>query len=145
MSNRSPSGSRQVRRGDLAEQLPPELAPFLATDTEAKPIEIHESLRRVAEREETDVETAERHVRAARLPADLHAPLARGKRRSGGKATRMSLEELVGRVAELEGVDPEKAHDHVRAVLATLREALGDEFRDVYVQLPDEFEAVLTS
>jgi uncharacterized protein (DUF2267 family) len=212
---------------DLAEQLPPELAPWIASTGKPQRIDVDGFLRRVAKREGVDVETAERHARAvfealrrevtpdefedmvAELPKDyapllprgthievlgadaflrhvadraaideqaaeratdavletlaeriaggevddlitrlsvrLHPPLERGRERSGGKATRMSLDEFVRRVAEREGVDPEQAREHARAVLVTLREAVGDEeFRDVTVQLPDEYLTALT-
>src|SRR2546423_9481935 len=49
---------------DLAEQLPPELAPWLATTSGAERFDVDAFLRRVAGREGTDVATAERHVRA---------------------------------------------------------------------------------
>jgi uncharacterized protein (DUF2267 family) len=40
--------------------------------------------------------------------------------------------------------DLERVRDHVRAVLVTLREAVGDdEFFDVTVQLPNEYFSVL--
>jgi uncharacterized protein (DUF2267 family) len=41
-------------------------------------------------------------------------------------------------------MDVEQARDDVRAVMVTLREAVGDdEFFDVAVQLPREYDAVL--
>jgi uncharacterized protein (DUF2267 family) len=41
-------------------------------------------------------------------------------------------------------VDVERAQEHARAVLTTLREAVGaEEFVDVTVQLPDEYATVL--
>jgi uncharacterized protein (DUF2267 family) len=74
----------------------------------------------------------------------LHAPLRPGSERSRGKATRMSRDEFVTRVAERTGHSVEQARDHVRAVMVTLREAVGDdEFFDVAVQLPREYDAVL--
>lgn len=77
------------------------------------------------------------------LPVELHEPLRRGKERSGGKATRMSLDEFVRQVAELEGVDLDQAREYVQAVFKTLREALDErEFLDVTAQLPYEFAAV---
>jgi uncharacterized protein (DUF2267 family) len=213
---------------DLAEQLPPELAPWLATNSPAEPFDLDEFLRRVAEREGTDVATASPHAEAVftalgqavgadelddlaaelssdydpllprgrdvevmpaetfwqrvaeragldadgarraseavletlaeriaggevddlidRLPVALHAPLKRGRERSGGRATRMSVEDFVRRVAECEGVDPIHARAHARAVFVTLREAVGDdEFFDVTVQLPDEYLSALAS
>jgi uncharacterized protein (DUF2267 family) len=217
---------------DLAEQLPPEVAPWLATTDGANRFGVDEFLRRVAEREGTDVPTAERHARAvflalgravsrdeladlaaelpksyapllpagprievlsvdtflhrvadraglsedaarratdavletlaeriaggdvedllARLPVELHEPLRRGRDRTGGKAQSMSLEEFERRVAEREDAGAAEVElevrDRVRAVLTTLREAVGDdEFRDIRVQLPRQFDAVLAS
>lgn len=51
----------------------------------------------------------------------------------------MDLETFVGRVVERDGVPPEQARTHARAVLTTLREAVGEEFYDVTVQLPPEY------
>jgi uncharacterized protein (DUF2267 family) len=80
----------------------------------------------------------------ARLPTELHDPLRRGRERSGDQPVKMSLDEFVGHVAELEGSNPLDAREHVRAVLRTLREAVGDdEFFDVKVQLPQDYAAVL--
>jgi uncharacterized protein (DUF2267 family) len=74
----------------------------------------------------------------------LHEPLRRGSERSGGKATGMSLDEFVTRVGERTGHSLEQARDDVRAVMVTLREAVGDdEFFDVAVQLPREYDPVL--
>ena len=212
---------------DIAAQLPPELAPWLATDGGAEAFDVDEFLRRVAAREGVDLSTAERHARAvfdalgrtvsddeladmhaelpkdfgpliaeaerrfvrvlpaevflervadraatdatgarratdavletlaeriaggevgdllSRLPAELHAPLREGDALSNGAARRMSLDEFVRRIAEREGVTPGEAHEHARAVFATLREAVGDqEFLDVTGQLPREYAAV---
>ena len=74
---------------------------------------------------------------AARLPLELHPPLARGRASSPG-AVRMPVEEFVARVAEREGVTPDEAVAHTRVVLAVLREAVGDEFFDVVVELPND-------
>jgi uncharacterized protein (DUF2267 family) len=221
--------AERIAKGEaiqLAEQLPPELAPWLATQGGPEAFGVDEFVRRVAEREGVDVDTAERDVRAvldalaravspgefedtvaelprefvrllprgpyvetiptreivarvaerarvdtdtarraaeavletlaeriaggevddlvARLPVALHAPLRRGNERSHGAARRMSLEEFVQRVAELEGVPPSVAREHARAVMATLREVVGEEeFHDITVQLPDEYTVVL--
>jgi uncharacterized protein (DUF2267 family) len=213
---------------DVAHELPPEARQWLAGgDGGAEAFTVDEFLRRVAEREEADLETAERHARAVfvalmrnlsrqerrdmlselpkdfgRLLADAERPpapeplpadefLARvadraavdretaraateavlatlAERLAGGevddlaaqlsdelrqaleaaktrKAERMSLDDFVRRVAEREGVSPEQARDHVRAVFQTLREAVtGDEWADMTAELPDEYTPVLT-
>jgi uncharacterized protein (DUF2267 family) len=49
---------------DLAAELPPELAPWLNAPSEAECFDVDEFLRRVAEREDIDVEAAGRHARA---------------------------------------------------------------------------------
>jgi uncharacterized protein (DUF2267 family) len=212
---------------DLAAELPPELAPWLASDSNAQPFQVDEFVRRVAAREQVEPDDAERHARAvfealgrtvsedevadmaaelpkdfapliaeaegrfvrvwpaevflqrvadragldtdgarraadavlvtlaeriaggevadliSRLPAELHPPLRQGDAQSNGVAKRMSLEEFLRRIAEREGVTPTAAYEHARAVLVTLREAVGeDEFRDVVAQLPLEYAAV---
>jgi uncharacterized protein (DUF2267 family) len=213
---------------DLAEQLPPELAPWLATLGGAEPFGVDEFLRRVAEREGADVSRAERDARAvfaalgrcvrrrdelddvaselpkdfgplldelqqrvdhvvpaeefldrvadragldrdgarravdavletlaerisggevddviAELPAALHEPLKRGNALSNGAARPMSLDEFVRRIAEREGVVPDVALAHARAVFAELREALTEkEFLDITAQLPRDYAAV---
>jgi uncharacterized protein (DUF2267 family) len=217
---------------DLAVELPPELAPYLGRKGPAERFDVDEFLRRIAEREGVDVETAERHARAVfaalgqalsakeladleaelpkdfapllpagpaietlapeefvarvadragldeagawratgavletlaeriaggevddlivRLPVPLHEPLKRGRERSGGKAKRLPLDEFLRVVAAREGEeirapdDLERVRDHVRAVLRTLREAVGDdEFFDVTAQLPNEYFSVI--
>ena len=80
----------------------------------------------------------------ARLPIELHGPLQRGILRNGGRAQRMSADDFMQRIAEREGVTPAVAARHARAVLTTLREAVGDdEFFDVTVQLPPDLAAAL--
>lgn len=213
---------------DLLEQLPAEMKPWVHTKSDAARFDVDEFLRRVAEREGVDVETAERHARAVffalgqtvsadeiadiaeelpqdfepliaeaqrrfygvvpaeeflarvaertgldpdaarrateavlevlaeriaggevddlipRLPLALHDPLRRGRAASGGDARRMPLDRFLGRIAELEGVDPFEASEHARAVFAALREAVGDdEFFDVTVQLPPDYGVLL--
>jgi uncharacterized protein (DUF2267 family) len=212
----------------LAEQLPPELSPWLNSDTHSEPFDVDEFLRRVAAREEVDLPTAERDARIVlaalslavrprelrdvaselsksfapllprgpyievlpadeivrrvarrsglddaaarraveavlttlgerlaggevddlitRLPLALHAPLKAGRARSGGVARRMSFDEFARCVAEREGTSPLVARQHAAAVLATLREAIGDdEFFDVTAQLPDDYVRALVS
>jgi pyruvate dehydrogenase (quinone) len=79
---------------------------------------------------------------AAQLSDELRQALERAKTR---KAERMSLDDFVHRVAEREGVSPEQAREHVRAVFQTLREAVtGDEWADMTADLPDEYRPLLT-
>jgi uncharacterized protein (DUF2267 family) len=76
---------------------------------------------------------------AAQLPKKLQAPL-RPRRET---AERISLAEFTRRVAERAGVDEEAAANGVRAVFATLREAVtGGEFEDLVAQLPSDFATV---
>lgn len=218
---------------DIAEQLPGDLGKWLAAANGAQPFHVDEFLRRIAEREEVDLDTAERHARAvftaiarsvsvdeledlaaelpkdfqpllsaaeseaaklqpaevvppeeffervanragldrdraeraaeavlaalgerigggevedlaALLPAPLRGALEQGNARTGGKATRMSLDDFVSRVAELEDVSTEAAREHARAVFRTLREAISKkEFGDTMAQLPDEYRELL--
>ncbi len=211
---------------DLAARLPPEVAPWMATTDPAQRLSLEEFIRRVAEREGTDLPTAERDARAvfsalalavgedewrdmvsqlpseyavllprgpyveawraerligrvaertgldeeaarrateatlealaerisggevedlkARLPVELHPALDRGDTESNHAARRMSLERFIERIAQREGLHPADALEHARGVLATLREAVGDEeFFDVTVQLPREYDVVL--
>jgi uncharacterized protein (DUF2267 family) len=116
----------------------------------------------VAQRAELDREGAERATDAvlevlgdrisagqvddlmAQLPYQLHPALERGVARSHGAARPLSVQEFVEEVAELEGVDPDTAYEHTRAVLAALREAVTDkEFYDMTAQLPNDYAELL--
>jgi uncharacterized protein (DUF2267 family) len=56
----------------------------------------------------------------------------------------MSLEVFVARIAEREGVPPEVARGHARAVLSTVRDAvLPKEFHDIAAELPRVYIAEL--
>jgi uncharacterized protein (DUF2267 family) len=148
--------------GDLAAQLPKDYAPLLPRGPAVETESPAEFVAHVAEHASIDPEAARRAADAVletlaeriaggevqdlivRLPVALHAPLKRGVERTGGSATRMTLDEFVSRVAEREGVSLLDARDHARAVLAALREAVGDdEFFDVTVQLPEEYGLLL--
>ncbi|HEY0453386.1 DUF2267 domain-containing protein [Actinophytocola sp.] len=75
-----------------------------------------------------------RHL-ALRVPEPLGESL--GART--GSAQKFGLDEFVRRVSAHTGLTVREATDGVRAVLATLREALGDEqFDHVMAQLPGE-------
>ena len=80
----------------------------------------------------------------ARLPLELHAALERGRAASGDHARSMPLHRFLSRIAEREGVPPAQALRHARAVLAALREAVGDEeFLDVMSELPVDYKRTL--
>jgi uncharacterized protein (DUF2267 family) len=146
---------------DTIAELPSDYARLLPRGRYVEAISAEKFWRRVAERAPTDEDGARRATDAVletlaeriaggdvddlieRLPTPLHPALKRGREHTGGKATRMSLDEFIDRVAEREGVGLEEARDHVRAVFRTLRDAVGDEFVDVRVQLPAEYEPVL--
>jgi uncharacterized protein (DUF2267 family) len=137
---------------DLAAELPDDFAPvvaeaqrrfFRAVDAEtflsklAEHARIPEpAARRVADAVmETLVETV--------LPLELREPLERGKARSGGRATKMSLDAFLERVGHELGVTPLEARRFVEAAFITLRETVpADEFLDVTAELPYEYASV---
>jgi uncharacterized protein (DUF2267 family) len=73
------------------------------------------------------------------LPVELHSALKRGKAGNPGRARHTPLDEFLALVARREGATPEQAFAHASAVMATLRDALEEEFFDVSVQLPPEY------
>ncbi|MEU6788034.1 DUF2267 domain-containing protein [Nonomuraea angiospora] len=76
------------------------------------------------------------------LPVQLHAPLKRGV--GAGSGREVTLEEFVRRIATREGVSPERAREHAKAVFAMLRESIaGEEYADVAGRLPDEYRTLL--
>lgn len=78
------------------------------------------------------------------LPVELHDPLIRGIAESNGVARTIPLDRFVQRVAGREGIDPEQAMLHTRAVFATLREAVPeDELRHITGRLPTEYDTLL--
>jgi uncharacterized protein (DUF2267 family) len=73
------------------------------------------------------------------LPPDLAPALKRGLTESR-KATRMSLQEFLARVAKREGVEADDAERHARAVFAALSELVpSKEIHDVESELPREY------
>ena len=147
------------RARDLAAQLPPEVAVWLRTNGRPEGFGAEEFVRRVAEREGTDVETATRHACAvftaltrsvrpqeiadmtAELPKDF-APLLCG--RDGQPDGFLPAAEFVRRVADRAGTDADAARRAIDAVLETLGERLsGGEVDDLVRQLPDEFADAL--
>lgn len=147
---------------DVAAELSKDYAPLLPIGPDVDVVAYDTFIERVGERAGLDPDDARRAAEAVLetlaeriaggevqdlmvlLPDELHPALDRGVAASGGKATRMSLEDFVDRVAEREGVDHDRAHDTTRAVFTTLREALPDkEFRDIDSQLPAEYDVLL--
>ncbi|HEX8855292.1 MAG TPA: DUF2267 domain-containing protein [Thermoleophilaceae bacterium] len=152
-------GDKELR--DLAAQLPDDFGRLLPAGTHFETITADDFLDRVARRAGMDRGEARRATDAVletlaeriaggevedlmdRLPVSLHEPLRRGLERTGGTAAGMSLERFVRRVAEREGTSAGQAAKAARAVLTTLREAVGElSFLDVEVQLPDGYGVV---
>jgi uncharacterized protein (DUF2267 family) len=78
------------------------------------------------------------------LPRELHPPIDLGEAASGGAARKMTLEQFLDRIADVEGVRREAAREHAHAVLVTLREALPEpEVHDLLSQLPKDYRPLL--
>jgi uncharacterized protein (DUF2267 family) len=137
---------------DIAAELPEEARRWLRPDDGAEPFDVEEFLRRVAAREEADVETAERHARAvfvalarnlsrqelrdmeAELPKDFARLLP--ERKPGPSPTRMPAEEFIERVGDRAGIEREAAWRATDAVLETLADKLaGGEVDDIAAEL----------
>ncbi|MEA3214884.1 MAG: hypothetical protein QOJ19_1040 [Acidimicrobiia bacterium] len=76
------------------------------------------------------------------LPPELWPALERGRMRSGGKAVPLGVEEFVRQVQKLVGehIARDEALRYARAVMQTLREAIGDgAFRELINDLPDQY------
>jgi uncharacterized protein (DUF2267 family) len=81
---------------------------------------------------------------AAWLSAELREALERGNARGRGEGRPLSVTEFERRVADHEGVSPEVAREHARAVLAVLRESVPEkEFSDTVAQLPADYRPLL--
>jgi uncharacterized protein (DUF2267 family) len=147
---------------DVAAELSKDYAPLLPRGPYVEVLPAEAFVQRVAQRAGVDPPRAERATDAvletlaeritdgevddlvSRLPFALHPPLKRGRAHRTDAAARMPLDAFLRHVAELEDVTPQMARHHASAVLATLREAVGDdEFFDVKSQLPGEYAAVL--
>ena len=149
---------------DMSAELPQDYRPLLPRGPRVEVLATDAFLQRVADRAAVDETRAREITNAvletlaeriaggevrdliARLPVELHPPLKRGDEASGGKAQRMNLDAFLDRIAEREGVSVDDAGDHARAVLLTLREAVGDkEFFDVLAELPQDYKTALVS
>jgi uncharacterized protein (DUF2267 family) len=139
------------------------MKPWVYTEEEAEAFDVDGFLDRIAKREDIDIESA--FVRAGRIrrarPGQvedliaqldplLHPPLRRGLSSATPGGRRMALEEFLRRVAAREGADVDEVglmgqiSGHVRAVLATLAEAVSDkEWFDVTAELPAEYDSVI--
>jgi uncharacterized protein (DUF2267 family) len=121
----------------LAAQLPPEIAPLIATTTPAQRFDVDEFLERVSEREGVDVITAQQHAAAvldalaravspkewndmvSELPRDFAPLLPRGP-----YVRVVGADTFLRRVAERGGTDLETARRASAAVLETLAERI---------------------
>jgi uncharacterized protein (DUF2267 family) len=149
---------------DMVAQLPKDYMPLLrAAGVGRRRAAGYDLVRRASELGGMDEETARRAMEAVletlafrishgevddlarELPPHLREPLQRGlaERRD---ATPMSADEFVARVAQLEGVAPDAARRHARAVFAALREYVsGREFRDMASQLSEDYAPLLAA
>jgi len=140
----------------LAAQLPPEVAPWLATSTPAQPFDVDEFVRRVAAQENTPPATAVRDIAAvfvalaqaapdewddvvAELPRTFAPMLPRGP-----FVKAIDADTFVGEVAARAGISPADADRATDAVLETLAERIaGGEVEDVLEHLPVELHPPL--
>jgi uncharacterized protein (DUF2267 family) len=141
---------------DALRDVPP--PPVLSQPAPADAMSYEDFVDRVAERAGIDRERAQRATDAVleelairitggqvedleRLLAhELRPALERGRGRSGGAAKPLTLDTFLAEIARREGVDRGQATTQARAVLMTLREAVGEkEWHDTTAQLPDEY------
>jgi uncharacterized protein (DUF2267 family) len=143
--------AEHLSRGEAADvlrRLPPELQPYLHTAGSPERFGVTEFLRRVAQRDGSDVETAERRAAAVFLVlrqaigddefADLAAQLPREYAPLlAGRAVLDPAEKMLARIAGINGTSIEEARRLTEAVLETLarRIAPGD-VADLAAQLP---------
>jgi uncharacterized protein (DUF2267 family) len=159
----------RISRGDarsLAADLPADVRSWLlgAGGADAEPFDAAEFVRRVAAREDVDLETAEGHVRAvfaalarlvrhaeishllAELPADYATLLgeAASRTRDASAPEVLAYEQFLQRVADRAALFPEQAGQVAVAVLEVLAERIaGGEADDLAQHLPDELGAAL--
>jgi uncharacterized protein (DUF2267 family) len=150
---------------DLARDLPHDVGEWLrSAPADAERFDVVEFIRRVAEREEVDVETAENHARAvfvalarlvrgseitdllAELPKDYEPLLAEAvrSRRDPSAPEALPYEVFIERVEGRAGLDRAGAERATAAVLWTLAERLaGGEVDDLIEALPEELRPAL--
>jgi uncharacterized protein (DUF2267 family) len=138
----------------IVSRLSRDYAPLLPKGAYAGAVPLDELIARVGERAlrvtEAVLETLAERIASGdvedlltRLPVALHGPLKRGRARAGDKSHRMPATEFVRRVAERAGQPPEETPRYIRAVFTALRRAVGEEFYDITVQLPDEYRQII--
>jgi uncharacterized protein (DUF2267 family) len=145
---------------DIAAFLPREMRGWMVPTPEAaEPFDRREFIRRVAEREGVDSETAEEHVRAvfqmlgfavapgelrdmaSQLPKDFEDLLEAA---GVGRRRAMTHDDVVGRVAELLNTDRETARRATEAVLQTLAVRISSgEAEDLEAELPGDLHDAL--
>lgn len=141
----------------LAAQLPPELAPWIATVTPAQRFGADEFVRRVGDLEGVEPASAQAHVRAVldalarALPNDEWSDVVAELPRTfapllprGPHVEVPSADEFIAAVAKLAGISFEAADRAINAVLETLAERIaGGEVDDLILRLPMELHAPL--
>lgn len=146
--------AQRLTRGealDLVSELPPEIGPYLHTEGHPDPFDVEEFIRRVAEREGVDEETAERHaavvlatLRRAVSPKayhDLTSLLPRSFATvlpAGPWVEIMPAQEFVRRVAARADVDQEEARRTTEVVLELLAEHIAAGQVDDLIELVDQ-------
>jgi uncharacterized protein (DUF2267 family) len=141
----------------LVAHLSKDHAPLLPTSPTSMPVSAGKFLDRVAQRAGITADEASRLVDTVletlaerittgealdlttRLPVRFHAALKQGAAHANAATRRMSPDDFIRRVARRTGVRQERARDYARAVLSTVREAVGEEFLDVTAQLPQGY------
>jgi uncharacterized protein (DUF2267 family) len=144
---------------DLLRELPAEMKSWVYVERDPEPFDVEEFLRRVAEREGVDIESARRHALAvfwalgqavsadeiadiaADLPHDFAPLVAEAQRRF---AEVVPAGEFLARVADRAGLDPGDARRVTEAVLETLAERIAaGEVEDLIATLPVQLHAPL--
>jgi uncharacterized protein (DUF2267 family) len=126
----------------LGAVLPQELQPLLEGQGDAEVFEIEEFVTRVATREGTLVDEAERHVHVVFAALDLQQRMAPGV--GGGAADGGAADPFLARIAERAGLDEAAAQRAAAAVLETLGERItAGEAEDIEPQLPPEYREPL--
>jgi uncharacterized protein (DUF2267 family) len=138
-----------ARRRDGEGDEPPEVPLVLSYEAFLERVEQRTSFDRIGAERATDavlealgekISRGEADDLERELPHELHAALELGEIKTGGEARHMSLDEFLGRVAELEDTTSDEATLHAEAVLATLREAVSEkELADLTAQLPGDY------